>query len=228
MGAILAALLHRERTGRGQYVETSLLDCYFSYHEANVELLSASRGAIRPQRTGSHHYLLAPVGIFKGKRGAVLIIAGIDHQWPCMCRAMGRPELTHDSRFKDTPSRVANAEELKQIVQDWIDSTASDEEMPRLLEENRVPHAPVLSVEQAMAHPHLRERGTIRTINDRFIGEYEVPGFPLRFSEFPEPREMTAPTLGEHNAEVLHDYLGYPPERVQQLEAEGVLRHGPR
>ena len=100
--------------------------------------------------------------------------------------------------------------------------------MLRLLEENRVPHAPVLSVEQAMAHPHLRERGTIRTINDRFVGDYDVPGFPLRFSEFPEPREMTAPTLGEHNAEVLHEYLGYPPERVRQLEADGILHRGPR
>ena len=228
MGAILAALLHRERTGRGQYLETSLLDCYFSYHEANVELLSASRGAIRPQRTGSHHYLLAPVGIFNGKQGAVLIIAGIDHQWPCMCRAMGRPELAHDPRFKDTPSRVSNAEELKRIVQEWIDSTTNDEEMLRLLEENRVPHAPVLSVEQAMAHPHLRERGTIRTINDRFLGEFDVPGFPLRFSEFPVPREMVAPTLGEHNGEVLQEFLGYPAERVTQLEAAGVLHRGPR
>jgi CoA:oxalate CoA-transferase len=92
---------------------------------------------------------------------------------------------------------------------------------------NRVPHAPVLSVEEAMAHPHLRERGTVRRINDRFLGEFDVPGFPLRFSEFPQV-DREAPTLGQHNAEILRDYLGYPPERVRELEAGGVLHHGDR
>jgi len=228
MGAILAALLYRERTGKGQHVETSLLDCYFSYHEANVQVLSASRGAMRPKRAGSHHYLVCPAGIFNGKQNPILILAGIDQQWPGFCRAMGRLDLVADPRFKDLPTRAANAEELKRIVQDWIDSTPSDEELMRLLEENRVPYAPVLTVEQAMAHPHLRERGTVRTVNDRFLGEFEVPGFPLRFSEFPEPRDLEAPTLGQHNADILHDYLGYPPERIRELEAEGILHRGER
>jgi CoA:oxalate CoA-transferase len=228
MGAVLVALLHRERTGRGQHVETSLLDCYFSYHEANVEMLSASRGAFRPQRSGAHHYLVTPVGVFNGKSRPVLIIAGIDHQWPCLCRAMGRPELATDPRFKNLSGRSANSEELKRLVQDWIDSLPNDEALFRLLTEHRVPYAPVLTVEEAINHPHLRERGTVRRINDRFIGDYDVPGFPLRFSEFPEPREMVAPTLGEHNAEILCDFLGYSPERVRQLEADGALHHGPR
>ncbi len=228
MGAILSALLYRERSGKGQYVETSLLDCYFSFHEVNVQMLSASRGAARPQRAGSHHYLVCPVGIFNGKRNPVLIIAGIDHQFPCLCRAMGRPELATDPRFKDIPARAANAEELKGLVQDWVDSIPTDEELMRLLEEHRVPHAPVLTVEQAMAHPHLRQRGTVRTINDRFLGEFDVPGFPLRFSEFPEPLELEAPTLGQHNAEILHEYLDYPDERIRQLEADGILHHGER
>jgi len=57
---------------------------------------------------------------------------------------------------------------------------------------------------------------------------FEVPGFPLRFSEFPEPRDLEAPTLGQHNAEILHDYLGYPPERIRELEAEGILHRGER
>jgi CoA:oxalate CoA-transferase len=228
MGAILAALLFRERTGKGQHVETSLLDCYFSYHEANVQILSASRGAQVPQRAGSHHYLVCPAGIFNGKQNPILIIAGLDQQWAGLCRAMGRPDLVADPRFKDLPTRAANAEELKRLVQDWIDALSSDEELMGLLEENRIPCAAVLTVQQAMAHPHLRERGTVRTVNDRFLGEFDVPGFPLRFSAFPEPLELEAPILGQHNAEILHDYLGYPPERISQLEAEGILFHGER
>jgi CoA:oxalate CoA-transferase len=228
MGAILAALLYRERTGKGQYVETSLLDCYFSYHEVNVQITSASRGAAVARRAGSHHYIVCPVGIFNGKQSPILIIAGLDPQWSGFCRAMGRPDLATDPRFKDVPSRATNAEELKQLVQDWVDSVSSDEEVMRLLEENRIPYAPVLTVAQAMAHPHLRERGTVRTVNDRFLGEFDVPGFPLRFSAFPEPLDLEAPTLGQHNAEILHDYLGYPPERIRQLETEGILHRGER
>ncbi len=228
MGAIVTALLHRERTGKGQHVETSLLDCYFSYHEANVQVMSLSGGAMRPQRAGSHHYLVCPAGVFQGKRNPVLIIAGIDHQFPLLCNAMGRPELASDPRYKDLASRAKNAEELKRLVQDWIDSLPSDEKLLELLQEHRVPHAPVLSVEQAMTHPHLRERGTVRTIDDRFLGEFDVPGFPLRFSDFPEPLPLEAPTLGQHNDEILRDYLNYSPDQIARLEAEGVLHRGER
>jgi crotonobetainyl-CoA:carnitine CoA-transferase CaiB-like acyl-CoA transferase len=228
MGGILAALLHRERTGEGQHVETSLLDVYFSYHEASVELISTTRGAMHPQRAGCHHYYVCPAGVFNGKRTPILIIAGIDQQWPSMCRAMGRPEIATDPRFKDLASRAANAEVLKQIVQDWLDSMPDDDAAMHALEENRVPFAPVLKVEQAMAHPHLRERGTVQTLNDRLVGEFDVPAFPLRFSGFPEVREMEAPTLGQHNAEVLRDYLGYSQERIRQLEADGILHRAER
>jgi CoA:oxalate CoA-transferase len=96
------------------------------------------------------------------------------------------------------------------------------------MEQHRVPHAPVLTVAEAAQHPHLRERETVRSINDRFLGDFDVPGFPLRFSEFPGHLPLEAPTLGENNGEILRDYLGYPPDRIRALEAEGVLRRGPR
>ncbi|MGH7841693.1 MAG: CaiB/BaiF CoA transferase family protein [Candidatus Binataceae bacterium] len=228
LSAITAALLHRERTGKGQYVETSLLDCYFSYQDLTVQTVSLTNGEVLPRRSGSHHFAIAPLGIFKGKRQPIIVMAGAEHQFPDFCRAMGRPELASDPRFKDIPARKANIEELKRIVQEWFDSTPSDEAALALLEEHRVPHGPVLAVEEAMAHPHHRERGVVQTIEDRFLGTFDVPGFPLRFSEFPDRRAMTAPTLGEHNAEILRDYLGYPQERVQQLEADGILHRGPR
>jgi crotonobetainyl-CoA:carnitine CoA-transferase CaiB-like acyl-CoA transferase len=104
----------------------------------------------------------------------------------------------------------------------------SDEAALELLEEHRVPHAPVLTVEEAIDHPHLRERGTVITVEDRFIGKFDVPGFPLRFSAFPEELQLPAPTLGQHNAEVLRDYLGYSPERIERLETDGVLYRGER
>ncbi|HTT74386.1 MAG TPA: CaiB/BaiF CoA-transferase family protein [Candidatus Binataceae bacterium] len=225
--AILAALLHRERTGEGQYVETSLLDCYFSYNDLTVQTASLSKGKVLPRRNGSHHFGVAPLGIFNGKRGGILIMASTEHQFPYLCQAMGRPELASDPRFRTNPDRMANIEELKRIIQAWFDAN-EDDEVFRLFEEYRVPYAPVLAIEEAMAHPHLRERGIVRKFNDRFLGEFDIPGFPLRFSGYPRHPELGAPTLGEHNHVVLEEYLGYSPERIAALEAEGVLQRGPR
>jgi CoA:oxalate CoA-transferase len=226
--AIGFALLHREKTGKGQYIETSLLDCYVSYHDSAVQLLSASHGEMRPFRNGSHHYLICPVGIFKGKSIPLLIIAGTDRQWPLLCNAMGRPELAEDARFNAHMGRVENAEEIKRMVQAWLDAMPSDEAVYSVLEEHRVPHAPVLSVEDAMRHPHLRERQIVRTVSDRFLGEIQIPGFPLRFSEFPHHLDLEAPTLGEQNGVILRDLLGWSAARISDLETKGILHRGPR
>ena len=102
-------------------------------------------------------------------------------------------------RFSNNTQRMAHLEELKQLIQDWFDSLPTDEEAYRRLQEHRVPFAQVLSIEEAMAHPHLREREVVRTVNDRFLGDFDVPGFPLRFSGYERHPVMQAPTLGEHN-----------------------------
>ncbi len=107
-----------------------------------------------------------------------------------------------------------------------METTPDDEAALRRLEECRVPCAPVLSIAEAVAHPHLRERQTIRRIEDRILGELDIPGMPLRFSEFPEALELHAPLLGEHNAEVLGEHLGYNAAKITQLEDSGVLVRG--
>ena len=226
--AILAALLHRERTGEGQFVETSLLDCYFSYNDMTVHSASLSRGAMLPRRNGSHHFGVAPLGVFNGKSCPILIMASTQHQFAYLCRAMGRPELPDDPRFKNNADRMANVEELKRLIQEWFDSMPGDDEVFRLFDEYRVPYAPVLNVEQAISHPHLRDNEVVRTVSDRFLGEFDVPGFPLRFSECPRHPELVAPILGEHNRTVLTDYLGYSAERIEALERDHVLHRGER
>jgi crotonobetainyl-CoA:carnitine CoA-transferase CaiB-like acyl-CoA transferase len=78
-------------------------------------------------------------------------------------------------------------------------------------------------VAEAMAHPHLRQRGTVRTVSDPIVGQLELPGLPLRFSAFPTPLQVQAPLLGEHNREILQEHLGYSEHRVKELEAEGIV-----
>ena len=228
LSGIMAALLHRERTGEGQYLETSLLDCYFSYNDLTVQAYSLSGGEISPRRNGAHHFAMAPLGVFLGKRNPILIMAALDHQFAYLCNAMGRPEMATDPRFCNNTQRMANVTELKRQIQGWFDAMPSDEEVYKLFNEHRVPYAQVLSIEEAMAHPHLREREVVRTVNDRYLGEFDVPGFPLRFSGYERHHEMQAPTLGEHNQDVLREYLGYSTERIAALEREGVVVRGER
>jgi crotonobetainyl-CoA:carnitine CoA-transferase CaiB-like acyl-CoA transferase len=225
VAAIACALLYRERTGKGQYLEVSLVDTYFHYHETSVQAYSLSGGAYQPRRVGSHYPLYAPVGMFKGKSHYLVIMAPTDHQFAAVCRAMGKPELIHDPRFTTNAQRSENRAALIAIIEEWIASTASDEEAMRLLEEQRVPVAPVLSVVEAMNHPHLKQRGTIRTVTDRVAGELQIPGFPLRFSEFPQTLDLEASFLGEHKQEIMQQYLGYSEAQIRELESQGVLQH---
>jgi crotonobetainyl-CoA:carnitine CoA-transferase CaiB-like acyl-CoA transferase len=226
MGAVACALLHRERSGKGQHLDISLLDTYFHYHEAAVQMASLSGGEVQPTRSGRHAYYAAPAGIFKSRDGH-MIIAAVDHQWTALCNAMGRPELAHDPRFENNAARVDHLKEMVAEIESWL-ASVSEKEAMEALDRHRVPFAPILSVRDAMDHPHLRERGTVRKVHDRVLGEFDLPGFALRFSEFKNPLTLDAPFLGEHNQQVLTRYLGCTAERIRNFESSGVLCSGSR
>lgn len=221
--AIATALLYRERTGKGQYLDIALLDTYFHCHELNVQLYSGTGGAVQPKRSGSHHYAISPSGLFKGK-STYLFILCLEHQWAVLCRALGKPELIEDPRFVNNAERVKHLADLIPIIEGWIIAQPSDDEAVRILQEGHVPTAPVLSIAEAVNHPHLRARGTIRQITDRSFGTLDIPGMPLRFSEFPEDLPLQAPFLGEHNEEILTTRLSYTAEQVGELQNAGVLK----
>ena len=223
LAAIGFALLHREKTGRGQYLDTTLLDSYFHCHEINVQIASCTKGAMVPTRNGSHHFALSPAGIFKGRK-RYIFIAGLLHLWEPVAKAIGREDLLTDPLFETNELRVANNATLVEIIEDWIQRQESDETALKMLEDQHVPVAPILSVKEAMDHPHLIERGTVRTINDPVIGEFQIPGMPLRFSEFPNDLPLEAACLGEHNHEILSDYLGYSDEDIDSLFDANVIK----
>jgi crotonobetainyl-CoA:carnitine CoA-transferase CaiB-like acyl-CoA transferase len=224
LAAINAALYRRALGGPGQLLDISLIDSYFHCHELNVGMISASEGKLKPTRGGSHHPGMAPLGCFKGKApDRYLIIIAVLHQWKEFCEAMGKPELLTDPRFKDPRERAKNRFALVAIIEDWIQSRASDEEVIRILEERRIPVAPVLSVAEAMQHPHFIERGTVRTVTEREFGTFQMPGMPLRFSEYANVADLEAPYLGEHNHEVLKNLLAYSAGEIAALESQHIL-----
>ena len=222
--AVVTALLHRERTGEGQHLDISLLDSYFHYHDMAVEMVSASRGERRVERIGNQIGALSPAGLFRTRNGSLWIFAFQDNHWAALCRAMGRDELISDPRCLDNVARVANRALVNGAISEWLMRFANRDAATAALREARIPNAPVLTVEEAMNHPHLIERGTVRTVHDRIIGDFQIPGIPLRFSAFPQPLEIEAPLLGEHNRHVLKSYLGFSPMEIERLEREGVLR----
>jgi crotonobetainyl-CoA:carnitine CoA-transferase CaiB-like acyl-CoA transferase len=227
LGAIVSSLLYRSRTGEGQYIDVSLLDSYLHCQTIGIELYSASGGESEITRSGLHHPSLAPAGSFKGKKWYIIILAWLDPHWARVCEAIGRPELARDPRFADSAARYRNRQEIIDLIEDWIARMPSDEAAVEALRAKRVPVAPILSISEAMMHPHARERGSIRKVSDPMIGEFEIPGFPMRFSGFPEELELSAPLLGEHNAAVLSRHLGYSPERISELVRDEVLHSAP-
>ena len=224
--AIAFALLHREKTGKGQYLDISLLDAYYHCHELNVQLCSATNGETQPTRAGAHHFAVCPLGLFE-VAGRYLFIITLDPQWPSLCRAMGQENLIEDPKYHNNVERIARQSEVNGIVQDWLNSIGDMDTVLAKLAEHRVPSAPVLSIKETLEEPHFRERGTVRTVQDEKLGSVDMPGMPLRFSDHEHNIPLQAAYLGEFNEQVLKDVLGYSDERIAELTSNGTLQSNP-
>jgi crotonobetainyl-CoA:carnitine CoA-transferase CaiB-like acyl-CoA transferase len=221
-GAIVTALLHKSRGGKGQYIDISLMEVMFSYHEMSVQLYNTSGGQILASRSGSHHGMLAPVGIFKCKDRYIFLLA-VNHQWEKLTTAMGREDMFKDPRFSDIASLAQHKDEINAAVEEWMDSIGDPDKVLEILQANRVPSAPILNIAEVMEHPHSKERGLVRTVTDPIFGEVGIPRTPFRFSEFPDTPELQTGTLGQYNHEILSEELGYSDQQISELEAKGII-----
>jgi crotonobetainyl-CoA:carnitine CoA-transferase CaiB-like acyl-CoA transferase len=224
--AIAAALLHRARTGRGQHLDIALLDCYYHYHEVNVHQYSATGGTLQPTRTGRHMGYVCPAGVYRGTGGDVMLM-GFLHHWPDLCAAMGRDDLATAAGWATDAERLAQLDHVVAVIEAWLGTFPDVASAIARLEAHGVPCAPILSVAETVTHPHLVARGTVRSITDPIVGEFKVPGMPIKTSEYPADRPYVAPTLGQHNAEVLGGLLGKSAADLADLVAAGVLQAGP-
>ncbi len=220
--AVVSAIHHRNRTGKGEHLDVALLDVYYHYHDANVASYSGSEGKHQPMRTGRHVEYVLPCGIYRGNGGSVVIMAFL-HHWPDFCKAMGREEWIEDPKWADDGARLANRDEAVAEIEAWLESFSDIESAVKRMQDFGVPCAPVLSVAQTVNHPHHRQRGTVRRVSDKLHGELDLPGFPIKFRNLPNNTEMEAATLGEHNTEVLADVLGRDEAQIAELREAGIL-----
>ena len=226
-GGVAAALFHRERTGRGQEVSVSLLDAYSTAHEVNWQEWSVSGGESEPIRRGNVHPVVGGVGVFETGDGYVTVAAVNNGQWQRLTEAMGRPELSDDPRFASSPDRATNRDEVNTFIATWLATQPHRDDVVNLLDDCRVPSAPVLTLAEAAQHPYLHEAGAVRWVDDDVLGKVLVPGMPIKFSETPGDASLMTHRLGEDNEYVTCELAGRSHDEYRALVDEGVLFHNP-
>ena len=221
--SILAALREKDRTGRGQYLDVSMMDTLVSL--MFMENLEESIEAGLPLRTGNISRS-GPTGLYSPMGGDISITVTSDDQWRRMCNALQAPELLEDPRFDSYVKRTDNVEEARQEIQDRI-GVMTLEGALECLESHDVPCAPVRTAEQVLNDTHFRDRGSLVPMQHGAMSEpvagVVAAGFPVRFSGGELPPLAGAPTLGMHNKEVFAEILGLSDAELAELESQGVV-----
>ncbi len=221
--AILAALVQRKATGKGQRVEVSMQDTVVNLLRPTIRQHQQIGGPV--PAVGNALRGATPSGIFKtiggGRNDCVFIFVQAQHMWDALLGAIGREDLAGDPRFASAEARGKNAEDVTALIEGWT-SQHGKQEAAKILAEAGVPCGPVNDTGDLLADPHLRERQMIVEAYYPTRGKFLTAGCPIKLSESPV-EVKSPPTLGQHTAEILAEVLGYDAAKVDQLRAEGVV-----
>jgi crotonobetainyl-CoA:carnitine CoA-transferase CaiB-like acyl-CoA transferase len=218
--AVQQALLHRAHTGKGQFIDLSLLDVQVSALSA-VAMNYLVSGNV-PTRRGNRLPTVYPSDAFRCRDGYLMVIIGNDSQFRRFCETTGLTGLEQDARFRTNEVRVRNADALcekitgnlaARPVHEWLD----------LLEKAQVPCAPINDIAQVFADPQVVARGMQRELPHPLSGTAPFIANPIRFSENPVGYDRPPPLLGEHTSEVLEEVLGIGPLEIDALRSSGAL-----
>ncbi|HWJ99784.1 MAG TPA: CoA transferase [Xanthobacteraceae bacterium] len=206
MSAITTALFDRERTGKGQLIETSLFEGEITYlMDAGMQYLTTgeSKG-----KWGSEHAQLVPYKAFQAADGWVVIGAGVQNLFERFLQVIGRTDLVTDPRFADVKARVANRDEVHKILDAEV-RRFKVAEIVEKLDAAKVPCSPINNMEQVFTHPQALHRGMVQKVEHADYGEVNVIGPAVKYGGFDIAADWSAPPLlGEHNDIVKKDWLG--------------------
>lgn len=217
----LAALHYRERTGRGQVVDSAIYESVLAMMESLITEYDKA-GYIR-ERTGAILPKIAPSNIYPTKDGEmVLIAANQDTVFGRLAQAMGQPGLATDPKYATHVARGEHQAELDALISAWT-STLSRDEVLRLLETHGVPSGLIYRAPEMLADPHFAAREAIVTVPHPDFGELKMQNVVPKLSESPGKIRSPSPRMGEHNDEIYRGLLGLTPERIAQLQAAKVI-----
>lgn len=219
----LAALVRARETGAGQHVDVSMLGALTSL--VAVEPWQGYDAVGMPSRTGNYLNRLAPFGVFEAADGQVAICAANDKFFARLPAALGQSELLSDERYAKRAQRAFNADGIHAIVAEWARSRTVAE-ITKELSAAGVPAAPVRTPQQAVTDPRVIARGeTIPLAHPAYgtVGGLLGSGTPWKFSDTEAGFSRPAPQLGQDNTDVYGRLLGYPPERVAAMAADGLI-----
>jgi crotonobetainyl-CoA:carnitine CoA-transferase CaiB-like acyl-CoA transferase len=217
--AIMAALYHRERTGKGQCIDVALIDSIMplmGWVVANYMI-----GNQEPVLMGNDNFTAAPSGVFRTKDGFINIAANKQEQWEAVADALGLPELKTDPRFRERDTRKKNRRALTPLLEERL-TTRNAAEWVDVLNARDVPAGAILTLPQALDQPQIRERNTFNTVTAEGIGPIRLFNLTAKFSETPGAVSSPPPRLGEHTCEVLKS-VGYGDDDIRSLREAGAI-----
>ena len=220
---ILAALMHRQKTGRGQYYDGSMVDGLLSVLENAV--VQYTTGHRIPKPLGSAHPSIAPFQTIPTRDGWMVIAIGNDIIWERFCTAIGREDLSQRPEYKTNSLRSRNRKTLMEIIEkEMVKRTTRA--WSRILERESIPHSPINNIKQVCEDPCINHRKMLAEIEQPQMGRIKIAGSPIHLSETPGQVYAPAPLLGEHTGEILKNLLGYSDADISRLQEENVINRG--
>jgi len=221
-GCVLAALLYRQRTGKGQFLDVAQVEPALGF--VGPFLIDYIVNGRTAERTGNRHPYHAPHGCYPclGEDNWVTIAVTSDAEWEALCNTIGRPELIRDERFNDAVSRWQNQDELDPLIMEWTIPREQYEIMD-ILQKAGIAATPVLKVEQVHDNPQLKARGYYETVTHPDAGTHLYRNVGYRMSKTPGHILRPPPCLGEHNEYVLGTVLGMSREDIRTLGKEQII-----
>jgi crotonobetainyl-CoA:carnitine CoA-transferase CaiB-like acyl-CoA transferase len=224
--AVLLALAERRRGGCGQRIDLAQLETVVpATAQAQLDYQMNRRVW---NRVGNRHPRMAPHGCYpaRGEDHWIVIAIDGDDEWRRLIDAMGNPAWCADARFATAAERLRHCKELDELLSGWTRDRDRDE-LAADLQRRGLKAGPVLSPVDLLADPHLRARGFFQTLEREVVGPQPYPGIGIRFSKTPITIDRPAPTLGQHNDEILRRVLGLSDQQIADLRRDQIIGEWP-
>lgn len=220
--ALIAALIHRQKTGEGQFIDLSSSECLSTL--VGSELMEYTMNKRSPSRCGNQDSIMAPHNCYrcKGDDKWVSIAVATDEEWKALCGAMGNPEWTRDEAFSDAYSRWENRAQLDKLISEWTINYTHYEVMT-LLQSVGVAAMPSFNAEEILSDPHVKARGLFTEVEHPVLGKQVVMNPIWKLSETPATIRKAGPCMGEDNEEVFGSLLGMSREEIEKLIEEQII-----